>query len=233
MDERPFLTVNLLHLDRSPVAELKKLTKAAFSIEEMLPAAWDLKYISEFKRSLYRQLEEPSDEFVRVLAREAYSGVISAKRLEQFRDIAHQALKQFVSEQITNRLQTAMEVEKPVAAQPLEVKPPVKEDIADNEIITTEEELEGYQIAKAILAACIDSERVTYKDTKSYFNVLLDGNSWKPICRLYLNSKSVKRLGLFDGELEEKIVIDSVSDLYKYTDRLKASLAKHRELEPA
>lgn len=233
MDEKPFLTINLLHLDRSPVVELKKLTKAAFNIEEMLPAAWELKYTSEFKRSLHRQLESPSDEFVRVLAREAYSGVISSKRLEQFREITHQALKQFISEQITNRLQTAMEVEKPVAAQSPEIQTSEQEEISDNEITTTDEELEGYQITKAILAECIDSKRVTYKDTKSYFNVLLDGNSWKPICRLYLNSKTIKRLGLFDGESEEKIVIESVSDLYKYTDRLKASLARHMELEAA
>ncbi|MEO0771309.1 MAG: type I restriction endonuclease [Cyanobacteria bacterium J06649_4] len=232
MDDKPFLVIHLLHLDRSPVAELKKLTKSAFNIEEMLPAAWELKYTSEFKRSLYRQLEDPSDEFVRVLAREAFSGVISSKRLEQFREITHRALKQFISEQITNRLQTAMEVEKP-AAPSLEIPVPEQEEITDNEIVTTDEELEGYHIAKAILAACIDSERVTYKDTKSYFNILLDSNSWKPICRLYLNSRTIKRLGLFDGESEEKVVIESVSDLYKHTDRLKASLAKYRELEVA
>jgi predicted type IV restriction endonuclease len=231
MDEKPFLTVNLLHLDRSPVTELKKLTKSAFNIEEMLPAAWELKYTNEFKRSLYRQLEEPSDDFVRVLAREAYSGVISAKRLEQFRDITHQALRQFISEQITNRLQTAMEVDKPPVDQSQEIQTSETEELADNAIIMTDEELEGYHITKAILAECIDSGRVTYKDTKSYFNILLDGNSWKPICRLYLNSKTIKRLGLFDGESEEKIVIESVSDIYKHTARLKASLAKHRELE--
>ena len=89
MDEKPFLEINLLHLERSPIAELKKLTKSAFNIEEMLPAAWELKYTNEFKRSLYNQLQTPSDESVCVLARETYSGVINSKRLEQFREITH------------------------------------------------------------------------------------------------------------------------------------------------
>jgi hypothetical protein len=226
MDEKPFLEIDLLHLEKAPIAEVKKLTKSAFNIEEMLPAAWELKYTNEFKRSLHNQLKEPTDEFVRVLARDAYSGVISAKKLELFREITSKALRQFISEQITTRLQTAMEVEKKPQLEPFE-QGDNPEEPADTEIVTTEEELEGYYISKSILAECIDTKRITHKDTKTYFNILLDGNTWKPICRLYLNGKSIKRVGIFDGEKEEKLEIATVADLYKYGDRLKAALAKY------
>jgi hypothetical protein len=97
MDEKPFLEFNLFDLDHSPVAELKKLTKSTFNLEEMLPAAWELKYIREFKRILANQLKLPDDAFVKVLARSAYSGTVSAKKLEQFRDITKQALKEFMA----------------------------------------------------------------------------------------------------------------------------------------
>ena len=89
------------------------------------------------------------------------------------------------------------------------------------------EELEGYHIVRAILAQITDANRVTHKDTKSYFNVLLENNTWKPICRLYFNSKNKKRIGLFDKEEEEKLELDSVSDIYKYSDRLRNALLKY------
>lgn len=229
MDDKAFLEINLLDLDHSPIDELKKLTKSAFNIEEMLPAAWELKYVREFKRILNAQIKNPTDEFVRVLAKEAYSGVISSKKLEQFRDITRQALKQFINEQINTRLQSALEdveiAPEPVASPEEEA---TQEAVGDeSDIVTTDEELEGYHIVKAILAQVVDPNRVTHKDTKSYFNVLLDNNTWRPICRLYLNSKSVKRLGLFDKEKEEKVEIESVANIYSHADRLKGAISKY------
>lgn len=227
MDERPFLVFNLLEIDRAPIDELKKLTSSAFNLEEMLPAAWELKYIREFKRILGTQFKEPSDDFVRLLAKEAYNGVVSARKLEQFRDVLKQALKQFINEQISNRLQTALDDvdEAPESTEAGEEVP--QEESSDSDIVTTDEELEGYHIVKAILAQTTSTDRITYKDTKSYFNILLDGNSWKQICRLYLNSKTVKRIGLFDGDKEEKVEIDSVADIYAHTERLKATFQKY------
>jgi hypothetical protein len=228
MDDKPFLEISLLNLDHSPINELKKLTKSAFDIEEMLPAAWELKYITEFKRILRNQLSEPSDEFVKVLAKEAYSGVISSKKLEQFRDITQLAFKQFINDQISTRLQSALEdTEPPVESIAKESE--IEEDSEDenNGIQTTAEELEGYHIVRAILAEITDPNRITYKDTKNYFNVLLENNTWKPICRLYLNSKTIKRIGFFDDEQEAKSKIETVRDIYKYSERIKNALLKY------
>ncbi|MEM1309397.1 MAG: type I restriction endonuclease [Cyanobacteria bacterium P01_D01_bin.44] len=228
MDEKPFLELNILDLDRSPINELKKLTKSAFNIEEMLPAAWELKYVSEFKKILNHQLKSPSDEFVKVIAKEAYSGMISSKKLEQFREVTLQALKQFINEQINSRLQTAMESVDAQSESDIVQDQTSEDTLEDDEgIVTTNEELEGYHIVRAILSEVVESDRVTHKDTKSYMNVLLDNNSWKPICRLHFNSKSIKRIGLFDGEKEDRIVIDSLSDIYQHSERLKAAFTKY------
>jgi hypothetical protein len=229
MDDKPFLEISLLNLDHSPIHELKKLTKSAFNIEEMLPAAWELKYVREFKRILKSQLTDPSDEFVKVLAKEAYSGVISAKKLEQFKDITQLAFKQFINEQINTRLQSALEGTESISPQEEVSENPEAVEIEEitGGVETTAEELEGYHIVRAILAQITDANRVTHKDTKSYFNVLLENNTWKPICRLYFNSKTKKRIGLFDKEEEEKLELDSVSDIYKYSDRLRNALLKY------
>ena len=66
----------------------------------------------------------------------------------------------------------------------------------------------------------IKPERITYKDTRSYFNVLLDGKTTKPICRLYLQS-SKKKIGVFDSSKKEtRYDIDTINDIYKYSDAL-------------
>ena len=61
----------------------------------------------------------------------------------------------------------------------------------------TEEEQEGYYILKAILSAIVDPSRITYKDTATYCNILLDNNSWKPIVRLHFNNPKRKKLEIF------------------------------------
>ncbi len=230
MDERPFLELNILDLEHAPVEELKKLTKAAFNIEEMLPAAWELKYTREFRKILVSQAKDPSDDFVKVLAKATYSGVIGPKKLEQFREITKQALKEFVNLQVNARLQTAMAVsadlQVELADESAEDEESNSENIGDG-IETTEEELQGYHIVQAILASETDPGRITWKDTRNYFNVLLDSNSWRPLCRLYLNSKSIKRIGLFDKEDEYKEEISSISDIYRYADQLKGALEKY------
>jgi len=62
------------------------------------------------------------------------------------------------------------------------------------------------------------------KDRKSYCNVLLDDNVRKPVCRFYFDSKQ-KYLGFFDeNRAEEKVPMDKLSDIYKYADKLKATI---------
>jgi hypothetical protein len=34
----------------------------------------------------------------------------------------------------------------------------------------------------------VDLERITHRDTQSYFGILLDNNNRKPICRFHLNN---------------------------------------------
>ena len=75
------------------------------------------------------------------------------------------------------------------------------DDISRNtEIETTLEELEGYQIVKAIACSEVKPQRVAQRDAKSYFAVLLDNNNRKPIARLWFNGKKQKYLGLFDEQ---------------------------------
>ena len=99
----------------------------------------------------------------------------------------------------------------------------------DSRIETTEEELEGYFIVKAIVRQVVDSDRVVHRDTISYMGILLDDNNRKPICRLHFN-RTQKYLGLFDdSKNEERIPIDELNDIYNYEDRLKGTVLRYEE----
>ena len=72
-------------------------------------------------------------------------------------------------------------------------------DVNSNEtkIVTSEEEIEGFNIVKAILRQKVEVNRIPARDTQSYFGVLLDDNNRKPLCRLRFNTKQ-KYIGIFN-----------------------------------
>ena len=97
---------------------------------------------------------------------------------------------------------------------------------ASSGIETTGEEFEGYHVVRAILREITAPKRVVMRDKQSYCGILLDDNNRKPLCRLHFNSAQ-KYLSLFDTEKKEKFPIEGIDDLYKYAERLKATVTKY------
>ena len=92
-------------------------------------------------------------------------------------------------------------------------------------IVTTQEEIDSYLIVKAILRPCVDISRVAYRDTLSYFGILLDDNNRKPICRMYFNAKSAKYIATFDeNKKETKHEIKTLDDIYDYAEDIRATI---------
>ena len=108
MDSRPFLEINLLDIQESLVAELKRLAKVSFNLEDMLSTASHLKYMREIRLLLEDQLREPSEEFVRFITGQVYSGRMTQAILEQFTVTTKRAFHQFINDQISKRLQSAL-----------------------------------------------------------------------------------------------------------------------------
>src|SRR5256886_1401406 len=108
MDPKPFMEFNMLDIQEPLVVELKRLTKQAFNLEAILTVAGELKYTREIKRILNDELNTPSEEFVKFLAAQVYSGKLTSAVRGQFAGITKQALTQFINEHITERLRSAM-----------------------------------------------------------------------------------------------------------------------------
>ena len=223
MDEKPFFEFNVLDFKPHQIRELKKFTKQSFSLEDILKTANTLKYSGEVKKILKEELEEPSKEFIKFFASKIYNGKLTQKIMEQFSGIVKEARKQFIDEKIDERLDRAKSY-KTSESNNLE-DDENSEDLKDD-IVTTEEEKEGYNIVKAILSEIVDLDRIFMRDTKSYCGILLDNNNRKPICRLRFNH-SQKYIGIFSNKAEEKIKIDSLNDIFKSSNKLKSVILEY------
>lgn len=227
MDEKPFLEVDITDIKDYQIEELKKFHKSYFDIDNILNSASELKYSSELKKIFAEEVVEPSPEIVKYFTKQVYDGVITAKVQEQFSALVKRAISSYINEQISNRLKTALNNEEqrdaiPSANQmPEEQSTSVVEDSDNGKIVTTQEELDGFMIVKAMVRKIVDIERVVYRDAQSYFAILLDDNNRKPVCRLYFNSKSKKYISTFDKDKkEEKHEITDLNDIFNFEKEL-------------
>lgn len=226
MDEKPFLELDLLDIDEHFVPELQKLTKSDFDVDSIISAAGELKYVSQIKKEIASQFADPSDEFIKFFATRAYDGIITQKVREQFGSLTRKATSQFLSDQINDRLRSAMSDGAPINSVVSQSPAAAANESSTNDaeedgVTTTIEELEGFHIIKAIVRTVIESNRVSHRDTKSYLGVLLDDNNRKPICRLHFN-RNQKHIGIFDQDKNEtRHPISTLDEIFNFSDQLK------------
>ena len=224
MDIKPFLELDMLNIKEPLVEELKRFRKESFKTDEIVSAASELKYTKEIKRILGEELDSPSETFVKFFTRQVYSGMIRKTAREKFTGIVHHAFKEFINDEISDRLEKALKHD---GENNGDTPPEPEIDVVENDdgIVTTEEEIEGFHIVRAILCETIDPEMVVLKDWKRYCNVLFDGKATKPICRFYFNNPKQIYVSFFDeNKKEEKVPIDKLSEIYNYADKLKATV---------
>ena len=71
------------------------------------------------------------------------------------------------------------------------------------------------------------NDEASYRDTISYFGILLDDNNRKPICRLYFNSPK-KFIAVFDENKKEvRSELPSIDDIFKYADAMVKTIENY------
>ncbi len=167
-----------------------------------------------------QELENPSTDFTKLFASKVYTGRLTEKVVDEFKDLVQKSISQFINEKINDRLNAALTKET-IKQQNEEIL--TVED--DNKIITTEEELDSYRIVVAILRRKLPTHRIVYRDTQSYFGILLDDNNRKPLTRLHLNGNK-KYISLFnDNKNESRIAISSIDEIYQFEKELLETVA--------
>lgn len=242
MDSKPFLVLDLANIDETLLPELAKLGKDSFDLSSVINAAGELKYIGQIKRVLASQFKEPEFDWVKFFTTRVYEGSFTQRVRDQFTDLVVKATRQFLNEQVNDRLKNALGSPEgylsiPSASEPIQHDQVVmsgesapeaeSNDVSADQIRTTEEEQEGYRIIRAIVCSEVPALRVTGRDTKTYFGVLLDDNNRKPIARLWFN-RAKKYVGIFDeNKAETRMPIARLEDIYQYADHLRNTVARY------
>ena len=234
----PFWEVNLESLNDNDLTQFKNFTKDDFDPLGAVQTASRFKYVSGMKETLNRQYHHQADDaFAEWLARPLLPP--RSRMTQDVKEMAQQALREFVEELVTALLRAnqtsapVVEEEAPAeefGASSEELEEPLEEG-RDTE--TTDEELEGYAVVKAIVGEVVDSDRVTLRDAQQYCAIFLDDNNRRPLCRLHFN-RPQKFIGLFDGsrassgaQIETRHAIESLQEIHNHADQLRETARRY------
>ena len=219
MDTTPFLTINLLDFNENEINELKKFEKSNFDIGLILNTASELKYLGLIKNVLKEEFTTPSDDFIKfILNNNIYDGVKTQTVIDKYRPIVKRSITSYINDIVNSKIQNALNEDD---VQSEVISDPIEDDEETDKVITTEEELQAYYIVKGILGECVDINRISYKDTISYFSIIIDNKVTRWICRVYFK-ENVKYLIIPKENENIKYSIENISDIYKLSKSLKS-----------
>ncbi|QIG80596.1 hypothetical protein G5C33_12930 [Sphingosinithalassobacter tenebrarum] len=220
MDERPFFTLQIDALRKTDFRTLESFTKAGFDIEKIVQEAGNLKLQTLVYKELQKEFQEPSEEFVRLIAGRVHEGGrITAAVKSQFESLIVASIASLIRDRVNERLTSALSASN------------APEDVAAGEadiggIVTTEDEIAGFNIIRAIAARVTDPNRVVIRDAQSYCAVLLDDNNRKTIARMHFNSPTSRYLGTFVGKDETRQSVSGPVDIYKFEKQILERVAE-------
>jgi hypothetical protein len=228
MDEKPFFTLDLSNLKDASLKILENFTRKGYNLENILDSAEALKYIKAIRGEFEKELQEPTDDFVRLLVNRFFDKTLTASRLATFKEYTRKALSNSINESINFRLKNALSINDTLPSKEDQQGATIDENTDGPRITTSDEEMEGSQIVKAILRELIPASRIAFRDTQSYFGILLDDNNRKPLCRLHFNSSN-KYLELFHNGKDngEKKLLNSLDEIYTYKAELLATVKNY------
>lgn len=219
MDEAPFFTFNLDDYRKADLRNLSAFQKSEFDVERIVAQAGTLKLQSQVMTELKKEFDNPSDEFVRVIASRLHDGMLTKPVRDKYQAAISVGIETMIRQRIDERLQNAMARNDDPA--PLAEPEPVA---SADEIETTQVEIDGFNIIRAICAKFVSPDRIVMRDAKSYCAILLDDNNRKTVARMHFNSAKARYLGLFSGKDEDKKPVTGPIDIYQHADAIVARL---------
>lgn len=218
MDESPFFTFSLDDYRKADLRNLASFQKGEFDVDRIVAQAGTLKLQSQVMDELKKEFTEPSEEFVRVIASRLHDGILTKPVRDKYQVAITTAIDALIRQRIDERLQSAIShnasPEMAIEAAPVEAK----------EIETTQVEIDGFNIIRAICSKAVSPERIVMRDAQSYCAVLLDDNNRRTIARIHFNSPKARYLGVFTGKDEDRRPVTGPVDIYQHADALLARI---------
>lgn len=219
MDDQPFFTCQLDTIKKQDIRILGRFTKQTFDIEKIVEEAVNLKMQSLVYKELQREFADPSEDFIRLIASKVHNGRLSPAIRESFKALIISSVSSLVRDRVHERLTSALTASNPTE----EVE---EEKGAEEATFTSEDEVAGFNIVRAIAAKAVDPKRVILRDAKSYCAVLLDDNNRKTIARMHFNSPTARYFGTFAGKDETRHALMEPVQIYQHGDAILQRIAE-------
>lgn len=222
MDKKPFYILDMENLSEQSITYVEKFIKNNLDIDNILNTASDLKYLNLMKNAFKNLLENPNDDFVRLLLNMGvYDGIKNQKVINKFKPIVKRATNQFINEKMSSKFKETLNSTENDKENRLE------NELQEEKIVTTIDELNAYAIVKSILRKQVEPQRIMYKDTESYFGILLDNNIRKWIIRINLNSRNKHIVIPNENKKQIRYDITTIDDIYKFENEIIKSLIRY------
>ena len=194
MHNNPFFTFEINDKDLSALKDLARYHKDIINVNEIVDEANEIIFLRQFNEAMFLELSNPSRNFVKNVYDKMGIGSRMSPEMEK---------------KLTNMIDL-FSIKEAVDRM-------VAERAAKGNIVTTKEELNAYNIIRTLLvqSSKITSDRISYRDQKTAFSILVDNNQRKNICDLKISNKG-KSISIGDY----KSTYQNVDDLVKLKKKL-------------
>lgn len=195
MDTKPFFIFNIENYSDNDVLTLLEFDKRIINVSEIIKKAQEIVFIEDFENTFFKEMICPSSEFLKLMYKKM--SFKSKYNEENMKELMNFSLFKSLTDKILLH--------------------EIKNNSKSAGIITTEEEMQAYHTIRTILIQNkkIANSRITYKDFKGFFSILVDDNPKKNICQLRLTD-NIKKLTIGNNEYN----VDNIDDFIKYKNEL-------------
>ena len=191
LHHNPFLTIDFTEIDDTKIEQFAQFHKNAADIDIIVGEAQDTFFLEGFNDALSEELLNPSDDFIKAI----FARMPGKRMNDAIKDKLRFLINSNSIQQVLPRL-----IE--------------EESKSGNLIITTGEELQIYHAVKTIIINSlkkVDFSRISYRDQKNSFNILVDDNQRKMIAKI--TSNKGKYFLEITGNGDKKIQIDGLESV--------------------
>jgi hypothetical protein len=198
MDSKPFFIFDIENYSDNDIDGLLDFDARIIGINSIIKKAQESVFIEDFENTFFKEMTNPSSEFLKLIHKKM---IFKIKYNEENESRMKELMNSSLFKSLTEKI----------------ILHETKTNSKSAGIITTDEEIQAYHTIRTLLIQNkkIPNDRITYRDQKGTFNIMVDDNQRKIICQLKFTD-TIKKvfIGLNDYS------IDSIDDIVKFNNEL-------------